>query len=72
MLHLIKPGDHIIAGLELYGGTQTLMKHHANYVGIEVDFVDSTDVLSVKNAIKPNTKVNNFFRFERIFILKVN
>lgn len=61
VLNLLKTGQHIIASLELYGGTRTLFLQHCNQFDIEIDFVDTTDTLSVKKAIKSNTKVNIVF-----------
>lgn len=58
VLHLLKTGDHIIVCLESYGGTRTLFLHHAGLQGIDIEFVDTTNTLSVEKSIKSNTKVN--------------
>lgn len=57
LLHLLKSGDHILSCSETYGGTRTLFADQFKMRGIEVDFVDTTDLKLVENAIKPNTKV---------------
>jgi methionine-gamma-lyase len=49
-------GDHIIASDTIYGGTYALFAHLFSKKGIEVDFVDISNLDEVKNHIKPNTK----------------
>lgn len=55
--HLLKQGDHIILGDDLYGGTFRLFDKILRHNGIEMDFVDLTDIDALKAAIKPNTKM---------------
>lgn len=55
--HLLKNGDHIILGDDLYGGTFRLFDKVLRHNGIEMDFVDLTDLEALKQAIKPNTKM---------------
>jgi cystathionine gamma-lyase/cystathionine beta-lyase/cystathionine gamma-lyase/homocysteine desulfhydrase len=56
-LRLIKSGEHVIVSDNTYGGTARLFtKILANY-DIEFSFVDTSDVLNVEAAIKPNTKM---------------
>ena len=54
---LLKPNDHIIATDDLYGGALRLFRNVSLNNGIEFDFIDTSDIESVKRAIKPNTKV---------------
>jgi methionine-gamma-lyase len=54
---LLQKGDHIIAGDTLYGCTFALLNHGLTRYGIDVTFVDMTDLSAVQNAIKPNTKI---------------
>lgn len=60
VLHMLKSGDHIVSGAETYGGTRTLFLDESKKHGIEVDFVDTTDMKLVQNAIKRNTKVKKY------------
>ena len=60
LLTLLSNGDHIIADPVLYGCTFALMAHTFPRFGIEVDFVDCSDVDAVVNAVKPNTKALYF------------
>jgi cystathionine beta-lyase/cystathionine gamma-synthase len=53
---LLDPGDHVLAGDDVYGGTFRLFdKQYAKY-GIEFSYVDSTDLAAVKAALRPNTR----------------
>lgn len=42
---------------EQYGGTRLLFLDYVKIQGIEIDFVDSTNLKAVEGAIKSNTKV---------------
>lgn len=57
LLHVLKSGDHIVSSVAQYGGTRLLFLDYTKIQGIEIDFVDSTDLKQVEQAIKPNTKV---------------
>ncbi|MES2856637.1 MAG: cystathionine gamma-synthase [Bdellovibrionota bacterium] len=56
-LHLLKPGDHVIASDDMYGGTFRLMDKVIRHNGVEFSYVDLTNVDNFKAAIKPNTKM---------------
>lgn len=56
VLHLFKPGDHIIAGDDIYGGTYRLFADVFTNMGIEFSFVKMGDAANVKAAVRPNTK----------------
>lgn len=49
-------GDHLILTDDVYGGTFRVMTKVFNRFGIEVSFVDTTDLDKVERAILPNTK----------------
>ena len=53
----VQSGDHIVASDTLYGCTFALMNHGLPRAGIEVSFVDMTDLDAVQKAMKSNTKV---------------
>lgn len=59
VLQLLGSGDHIVASNAVYGGTYVLIAEIASHQGIQFDFVDGTDVDSVKNAVKKNTRVSD-------------
>jgi cystathionine gamma-lyase/cystathionine beta-lyase/cystathionine gamma-lyase/homocysteine desulfhydrase len=56
-LRLIKAGEHVIVSDNTYGGTFRLFSRILANYNIEFDFVDTSDVLNVEAAIKPNTKM---------------
>lgn len=53
----IKAGDHIVAGQTLYGCTFAYLNHGVSKLGVDIDFVDTSNLENVKNAIKENTKI---------------
>jgi O-succinylhomoserine (thiol)-lyase len=55
-LLLLKQGDHIITGNDIYGGTYRLMEKVLPDLGIETSFVAMRDPAAVRAAIRPNTK----------------
>ena len=55
-LMLLKSGDHLIAGNDIYGGTYRLFNQVAPNMGIEVSFINLRDLDAARQAIKPNTK----------------
>ncbi len=48
-------GKHIIADGTLYGCTFALLNHGMTRYGVEVDFIDTSDLNAVKSHLKPNT-----------------
>ncbi len=56
-IHLLKTGDHVVAGDDLYGGTFRLFEQVMKHMGIEFTYVDMTKTENFVNAIKPNTKM---------------
>lgn len=57
VITMLSSGDHIVAGDDLYGGTNRLLRNVAMKMNIQVDFVDCTDLAKVEAAVKPNTKL---------------
>jgi cystathionine gamma-lyase/homocysteine desulfhydrase len=56
VMMLFNSGDHVILTDDVYGGTYRVMTKVLNRFGIEATFVDSSDLSTVENAIKSNTK----------------
>lgn len=52
ILRLLKPGDEIIAGDDLYGGTNRLLTYVKTHVGVIVHHVDTTDPTSLLKYIQ--------------------
>ena len=56
--HLLKHGDHVIIGDDVYGGTGRFFRECAEKVyGMEVTFLDTSDLSKLEGAIKENTKL---------------
>lgn len=53
---LLKAGDHLVSSQFLFGNTNSLFQTLTQF-GIEVTFVDATDVDNVKAALRPNTRL---------------
>ena len=52
-----KAGDHIVADGTLYGCTHALLAHGMTRYGVDVDFIDTSDLAALQAALKPNTSV---------------
>ena len=48
-------GKHILADGTLYGCTFALLNHGISRYGVEVDFIDTSDLAALKAHLKPNT-----------------
>ncbi|KAJ7116398.1 cystathionine beta-lyase [Mycena epipterygia] len=53
ILRILKPGDEIIAGDDLYGGTNRLLTYIRTHGGVIVHHVDTTDPASVLPLLHP-------------------
>jgi len=57
VMNLLKSGDHVIAGNDLYGGTYRLLKTVYEKFGVESTLIDMTDLSQLDAAFRPNTKL---------------
>ncbi len=57
MLGLLKTGDHVLGGDQLYGRSLRMLTEDLPRFGIETSFADPTSADSVRRALKPNTKL---------------
>ncbi len=57
ILTLCGAGDHIVTSSRLYGGTYNQFAYTFPRIGIDVTFVDPTDLSGFEKAIRPNTKI---------------
>lgn len=64
---LLQAGDHLVAGDDLYGGTNRYIQKCLKNHGVTYSFIDMTKVENVINAIQPNTKV----RLKILFFLSL-
>jgi O-acetylhomoserine (thiol)-lyase len=56
VMALIKHGDHIVASSFLFGNTRSVFQTYTD-MGLDVTYVDATDVQNVRNEIKASTKM---------------
>jgi cystathionine beta-lyase/cystathionine gamma-synthase len=50
-------GDHLICSHNVYAGTVRLFNQIVSHYGIEIEYVDTSNLEAVKAAIRPNTKL---------------
>jgi len=56
MLALLRPGDHLLTGAWIYGGTRQLFFEELTALGIEVTAVDPTDQRSWRRGVRKQTR----------------
>jgi cystathionine gamma-lyase/cystathionine beta-lyase/cystathionine gamma-lyase/homocysteine desulfhydrase len=54
---LLKTGDHVVCGNDLYGGTPRLFNQVLTGFGLEFSYVDTSDAENVERAIRKNTRM---------------
>src|ERR1700758_225376 len=54
---LLKAGDHVVCGNDLYGGTPRLFNQVLTNFGLEFSYVDTSDAGNVERAIHKNTRM---------------
>jgi len=57
VIKLLKPGDEVVSGNDLYGGTYRIFTKIFEGFGIKFHFVDMTDLSNIDAAINDNTKL---------------
>jgi cystathionine beta-lyase/cystathionine gamma-synthase len=57
VLKLLRAGDHVVCGENVYGGTHRLMDRIYATLGLEFTFVDLRDLKNLERALKPATKL---------------
>jgi cystathionine beta-lyase/cystathionine gamma-synthase len=57
-LALLQTGDHVVIGDVVYGGTYRFADKFLQKFGVDVSFVDASDLDAVSAAVRPNTKMN--------------
>ena len=57
IIHLLKAGDHIISGDDVYGGTYRLFEKVMQDFGLEFTFLRLNDRERIEAAIQPNTRM---------------
>lgn len=57
VMKLLSPGDEVIAANDMYGGTYRLFSKVYERFGIVFNYVDTTDINNIKNAVNAKTKL---------------
>jgi cystathionine beta-lyase/cystathionine gamma-synthase len=57
VLSLLKSGDHVVAGDDLYGGTYRIFERVLRNSGLDFTYVPAGDVAAYEAAIRPATKL---------------
>jgi len=57
VLMLLRKGDHVIAGDDVYGGTYRLFEQVLRGYGLQFSYVDARDPEKVEKAVRKNTRL---------------
>jgi cystathionine beta-lyase/cystathionine gamma-synthase len=57
VIHLLKAGDHVISGDDVYGGTYRLFQDVMRDLGLEFTFLRMNSRQTIERAIKSNTRM---------------
>ena len=57
LLTLFKPGDHVVAGHNLYGGTVRLFERVLKDFGLTFSYANTIRLQDVERAVRPNTRL---------------
>ncbi len=57
LVTMLKSGDHVICGSNVYGGTPRLFNQIFAHYGIAFTYVDTSELEALKAAIRPETKL---------------
>jgi cystathionine beta-lyase/cystathionine gamma-synthase len=56
-LGLLRAGDHVVIGDVIYGGTYRFADQFLTKFGVDVSFVDASDLAAVAAALRPTTRM---------------
>jgi cystathionine beta-lyase/cystathionine gamma-synthase len=57
LLRLVKPGEHVLAGDDVYGGTYRLFERVLRDYGLDFSYANMSDLATVTAALRPNTRL---------------
>ncbi|QQR59361.1 MAG: cystathionine gamma-synthase [Candidatus Melainabacteria bacterium] len=57
IMYMLKQGDHVVVGEDVYGGTYRLFQRVMTKYGLKFSFVDSRDLSNVEKAINKETRM---------------
>jgi cystathionine beta-lyase/cystathionine gamma-synthase len=53
----LRAGDHLVCSKDVYAGTVRLFDRFVSGYGIQIEYVDTSDLKAVEAAMRPNTKL---------------
>lgn len=57
VMGLLKAGDHVVAGVQLYGRSLRLLSQDMPRFGVQTTLADPTDAAAIEAAIRPETRL---------------
>lgn len=57
IVSMLKSGDHVVCGNDLYGGTPRLFNQVMTGFGLEFSYIDTSDAENVERAVRKNTRM---------------
>jgi len=57
LVAMLKTGDHVVCSRDVYAGTVRLFETMISGYGIQIEYVDTSDLKAVEAAMKPNTRL---------------
>src|SRR5437763_9479046 len=57
VFRMLRSGDHVIAGENMYGGSYRLFSRVVEKFGVDFTYVDTSSVDEVRRAIRPSTRI---------------
>jgi cystathionine beta-lyase/cystathionine gamma-synthase len=57
LMAMLKAGDHVVCSRDVYAGTVRLLDQIVSGYGIQIQYVNTSDLKSVEAAMRPNTKL---------------
>jgi cystathionine gamma-lyase/cystathionine beta-lyase/cystathionine gamma-lyase/homocysteine desulfhydrase len=57
LVSMLKSGDHVVCGNDLYGGTPRLFNQVLTKFGLEFSYIDTSEAGNVERAIRKNTRM---------------
>jgi cystathionine beta-lyase/cystathionine gamma-synthase len=57
LVAMLHTGDHMICGHNVYGGTTRLFNQIVRHYGIEIEYVDTSNLEALSAAIRPTTRL---------------
>jgi cystathionine beta-lyase/cystathionine gamma-synthase len=57
IVSMLKSGDHVVCGNDLYGGTPRLFNQVMADFGLEFSYIDTSDAQNVERALRRNTRM---------------